>query len=394
MALPFSLRSEISNSVIMRRGYSNRILGKSKYGPRGQQEQQQEEGSQPITESVLPQDDARVGYAADSIDDFRDESDSDSGPRLERGQAVSGERRRHRAFAIRHHYMDDSVGNDKQVPVGNVLQDVMRQVGVSHQRIDDVSPSPSSVEVQGGLRAQSTGVRPQSGPVTMGGGQHAVVVDADMMSMLGQVPSPRTTVSNTVSTPARQKRRQSPVVRQAVTRRRGGGPSRLASLSTQTNSQNLQDFVSAIPAPSPIDVSRYRMRTPSTLKQQVDTLDSRLQYLSSAQGRSVSTLMLKVLSVAIEQGKMKCFCYCESPMGVFDGHKVIIISPFNPDLADIAHQQSVPETKIVVSTPWLIVADDSDEDKECMDDANTKIKPNLPILLCLGGIQRVTSLNE
>jgi hypothetical protein len=29
-----------------------------------------------------------------------------------------------------------------------------------------------------------------------------------------------------------------------------------------------------------------------------------------------------------------------------------------------------------------------------MDDANTKIKPNLPILLCLGGIQRVTSLNE
>ena len=385
----------------MRRDNRSNILRKSKYGQWGQlqqqqQQQRQEEGSQPMTESVLPQDDVRVGYAEDSIDDFREGSDSGSGDQLERGQAVPGERRRQRAFAIRHHYMDDSLGNDNQVPAVNVLQDVMRQVGVSHQRVDVVPPSPSSVEVQGALRAHSTSHMPQSGPVTMGGGQHAVVVDADMMSMLGQVPSPRTAAYNTATTPARQKRRQNPMGQQTMTRRRVGVHSRLASLSTQTNSQNLQDFVSAIPAPSPIDVSRYRMRTPSTLKQQVETLDSRLQYLSSAQGRSVSTLMLTVLSVAIEQGKMKCLCHCESPMGVFHGPKVIIISPFNPDLADLAHHQSLRETKIVVSKPWLVVGDDEDKDKECVDNNNgsKKIKTNFPILLCLGGIQRVTSLHE
>jgi hypothetical protein len=127
---------------------------------------------------------------------------------------------------------------------------------------------------------------------------------------------------------------------------------------------SVQNLISNIPAPSPSDAGRNRMRTPSRLAKQADALDARVQYLASSGGRLLSTLKLTVLRTVMEQGKMKSLCHCEDSLGVFRGSQIIVISSFVPGLAQ--------DEAIVVNKPWLVLDDD-----------------NVPIMICLGHIQPI-----
>lgn len=305
--------------------------------------------------------DLKVGYATD---DHHESPGDDVTPNDGRRQ------KRRRTFLIRHHHVQESVDQE-----GEGVEDAVRRA-CRLPDLGEMSPNHSMSSVEGipninrfsspnatASPGQRDGVQEdqtlQDGErvVSVGVGGYRVDVDTDMMNMVQQS---QRTVKSTPQKP-RRRQQQTPKSRQRMRSRLGhmsaahGGP----------ETPSVQNLISNIPAPSPSDAGRSRMRTPSNLAKQADALDARMQYLASSGGKLLSTLKLTVLRTVMEQGKMKSLCHCEDPLGVFRGSQIIVISSFVPDLAQ--------DEAIVVNKPWLVL-DDND---------------NVPIMICLGHIQPI-----
>lgn len=294
--------------------------------------------------------DLKVGYATDDqYESPGDDCTPDGGQR----------QKRRRAFLIQHHRVQESIGEEAGV------EDAVRRAG-RFPDFGDMSPNHSISSVEGVPTNRYRMSWPSHGQedqaerggervVSVGVGGYRVDVDTDMMNMVQQ----RQRVAKSSPQQPRRRQHQTPKTRPRRSRL-GHVPAARGGPETPS----VQSLISNIPAPSPSDAGRNRMRTPSSLAKQADALDARMQYLASSGGRLLSTLKLTVLHTVMEQGKMKSLCHCEDSLGVFHGSQIIVISSFVPGL--------VQNEPIVVNKPWLVLDDD-----------------NVPIMICVGHIQPI-----
>lgn len=342
--------------------------------------------SQQTESMILSDGGVRVGYAVE------EEVDVNLDGREHKEFQQVARRGRRRAFAIRHHEMEGK--GDVDGGVREELEHVMQQVGglgtdggiaSLQQDGDDGSVCQplhigASMDSKGGTslddcEGRSIHTGPQVG-VRMGSGGHALTVDAKMMAMMSR-SSKRTGRSATPSLKIQPKRRRQQKSQQTTTRRQrrshGLGERLLATQLDPTavqNSSPMQEFISAVPAPSQIAPSRTRMRAPATLTQLADSLEERLQVLASTRtGSSVSTLKLRIKSVHTEYGKMMCRCSCDAPMGLLRDHFVVAVMRYMTDLDDLVSSNqgasmiddqdntTIGGHEIIVNKPWLILED-------------------------------------
>jgi hypothetical protein len=334
----------------------------------------QPQPSQQTESLLLAGEQLRVVYAAD--DDFRSQDSEDGrSTRLD----DTARRGRRRKFVTRHHLEAGAPADGGRADIDRVLEHVRRGVDIEY---DEASTSQRSVELRGRERVAGSVPVPSpaarlaavQGPVRMGTGEHALVVDAKMMHMIQMASSTRDNVRPVAA------RRGGGRQKQPIRRRHLGVPRQRETLShklvTQfveedgvnnvTPTQVLDAFVSQLPAPSPDQASlRVRMRAPATLTQQLHTLQPRLQ-LATTMSKGVTTLRMRVHRVAKEHGKLKCLCRCDNSMGVFEGETALVVTRQASGLDMLG-----ADAEIILNKPWLVLEGRMDGEA-------------LPLLLCLG----------
>jgi hypothetical protein len=355
--------------------------------------------AQPGSSLLLPDEEQRqlrVVYAAD--DQQRSER-VDGGETRRAGPSSSNagaagdlaRRGRRRKFVTRHHL--ESGAAEPAREGAHVREEIDRALQ-TFRGMDTRMPSTShagSVEVQGRERFLDSlgvaGVRgtpvtgpsgempPASqGPVTVGAGPHALVLDAGMIEMINKSASGRRSGNTGAKTGrGRGGRDRGGGKRQPVRRREGlaalGGAQQsklrrtlhtplsgkiLAQEDTPVESgtpnKSLDAFVSQLQAPSPDQAPvRVRMRAPTSLAEQANTLGPRLHF-DASNARGVSTLRVRVIRAERENGKFKCLCHCEHPMGVFEGHLVLMVTNQIVGLEEVREGAG-----LILNKPWLVL---------------------------------------
>lgn len=357
--------------------------------------------AQPGSSLLLPDEEQRqlrVVYAAD--DQQRSER-VDGGETRRAGPSSSNagaagdlaRRGRRRKFVTRHHLESGAAEPARE---GTHVREEIDRALQTFRGMDTRMPSTShagSVEVQGRERFLDSlgvaGVRgtpvtgpsgempPASqGPVTVGAGPHALVLDAGMIEMINKSASGRRSGNTGAKTGrGRGGRDRGGGKRQPVRRREGlaalGGAQQsklrrtlhtplsgkiLAQEDTPVESgtpnKSLDAFVSQLQAPSPDQAPvRVRMRAPTSLTEQVNSLGPRLQF-DASNARGVSTLRVQVIRAERENSKFKSLCHCEHPMGVFDGHLVLVVTNQVEGLEDVREGSG-----LILNKPWLVLGD-------------------------------------
>ena len=358
--------------------------------------------SQPSSSLLLPEEEQRqlrVVYAADDeqrgdrIDDretVRTGRPSNSG-----GAGDLTRRGRRRKFVTRHHL--ESGAGEPSKGVAHVREEMARALQTL-RGVDAGGPSTShggSVEVLGRERIAeaigAAGVRgtPVTGPsgeiplvsqgparpVTVGSGRHALVLDAGMIDMINKSSAGGRSGHAAVGASRGHggRDRRGGRKRQPVRRRQGlaalGGlqqsklrrtvhtplSSRIltregTTVDNGTPNKSLDAFVSQLQAPSPDQAPvRVRMRAPTSLAEQANTLGPRLQF-DASNARGVSTLRVRVLRAEREHGKYIVLCHCEHPMGVFEGHQVLVVTNQIVGLEDVREGAG-----LILNKPWLVL---------------------------------------
>ena len=237
------------------------------------------------------------------------------------------------------------------------------------------------------------------GPVTIGEGRHALVLDASMLQMIHNSSARRAPGASRGR--GRGGRRGAGLGVGAIRRReglaggrphqhKGGHNSRSLSSKLLAKTQGetavaeadadgvtppkggLDAFVSQLQAPSPDQASlRIRMRAPTSLAQQVSTLEPRLQF-DASNTRGVSTLRLTVLRSEKEHGKVKCVCHCDHAMGVFEGETALVVMNQTLELGEVEEG-----TGLILNKPWLVL------------EGQVADGVTMPAVFCLGDVSRV-----
>lgn len=355
--------------------------------------------SQPSSSLLLPEEEQRqlrVVYAAD--DQQRSEridgrETRRTGRPSDAGEAGDLARRgRRRKFITRHH-LESGAGEPAQ-GVAHVREEIDRALqtfrgmeaggqstshggGVEVQGLERFVDEMGVIGVRGTPVTGPSGEMPQAsqGPVTVGTGPHALVLDAGMIDMVNKSAAGRRhryTGANAGKGRGGRDRRGGGK-RQPVRRREGlaalGGPQQsklrrtvhtplssriLAQEDTHVESgtpnKSLDAFVSQLQAPSPDQAPvRVRMRAPTSLAEQANTLGPRLHF-DASNARGVSTLRVRVIRAERENGKFKCLCHCEHPMGVFEGHLVLMVTNQIVGLEEVREGAG-----LILNKPWLVL---------------------------------------
>ena len=317
--------------------------------------------------------------------------------------------------------LDGRDGGAAGLEVGRALQNLQRGMDGGRGGLGASMSRPSmsaggSVEVQGRERlvvgGGASGSMPGTisgtqaqraftqGPVTIGEGRHALVLDASMLQMIHN-SSARRAPGASRGRGARRGvrgagvgtiRRREGLAGGRPHQQKGGHNSRSLSSKLLAKTQGetadadadaeadgltppkggLDAFVSQLQAPSPDQASlRIRMRAPTSLAQQVSTLEPRLQF-DASNTRGVSTLRLTVLRAEKEHGKVKCVCHCDHAMGVFEGETALVVMNQTLELGEVEEG-----TGLILNKPWLVL------------EGQVADGVTMPAMFCLGDVSRV-----
>ena len=369
------------------------------------------------TSYLLPENDRvngqlRVVYEDDGYG--RSELSGGDERKNRRRSAETARRGRRRKFVTRHHLdegdSEEGRGQGDGVDIGRALRDLRGGFGMG---VGPSTSNGSSVEVQGRERLTGmSGVKQAAqanmrtmptmtpatqgftqeltrGPITMGSGRHALVLDASMVQMINASTASvgrgggadRRGGRGARSAPGG--RNPNKVRRREGMRRSAQNPHVQNPLSSkllaqkpeegrsfqETPNRSLDAFVSQLQAPSPDRAPvRVRMRAPTSLAQQASTLQPRLQF-DATNARGVSTLRLRVREVEEEYGKIKCLCQCDHPMGVFEGETALVVMKQTVELGEVREGVG-----LILNKPWLVL------------EGNLEDGLTLPAVFCLGDV--------